>query len=136
MAAAMAAGKGLCGIDIQKITPRLSKVQERFCRPAEKGLLQASLPPWQPEKERTELAKLWAAKEALRKASNIKTLPGFLELELVAIEEAFFQGESASWIYIFSWNRRGTPANYKYMVVITLVKDYALALTARDDTMC
>jgi len=135
MAAAMAAGKGLCGIDIQKVTPRLSKVQERFCRPAEKRLLQASFP-WQPEKERAELAKLWAAKEALRKAANIKTLPGFLELELVAIEETFVQGEAASWIYVFRWTRKSAPENYEYMVFVTLVKDYALALTARGATMC
>jgi len=134
IAAAMAAEKGFCGIDIQKITHKVIKVQERFCCPAEKRILQATFP-WQAEKETAALTKLWAAKEALRKASNMVALPGFLEMELIEIHEELPQEASSSWVYVFSWKRMGTPINHKYRVAVTLVKDYALALTARDDTL-
>lgn len=134
MAAAMAVGKGFCGIDIQKIVPKVIKVQERFCSPAEKQILQAYFC-MQPEEETAALAKLWAAKEALRKVSNLKSLPGFMELELVAIQKKSPHGKSASWVFTLSWEHTGDPATNKHHVAITLVKDYALALTASDDTV-
>ena len=83
----MATGKGFCGVDIQKITPRVIKIQKRFCTPAEKLILQKSFP-WQSEIETAALTKLWAAKEALRKAAFAPPLPGFLEMELAEIIRA------------------------------------------------
>ena len=39
MAASMAVGRGLCGIDIQKITDRVIKVRHRFCSKHEEQIL-------------------------------------------------------------------------------------------------
>jgi phosphopantetheinyl transferase len=134
LAAAMATGKGFCGVDIQKITPKVIKVQERFCTPAEKLILQASFP-WLPEMKTAALTKLWAAKETLRKVSNLEPLPGFLEMELLEIHQELSQKRVPYWIFVCSLKRAGRPVNHKYGVFITLVKDYVLALTARDDNV-
>ena len=133
LAVAMATGKGFCGVDIQKITPRVIKIQKRFCTPAEKLILQKSFP-WQPEMETAALTKLWAAKEALRKVSNREPLPGFLEMQLLEIHEASSYKET-SWVFDCNVHHGGTPANHQYRVFITVVKDYILAVTAGNDTL-
>jgi phosphopantetheinyl transferase len=134
LAAAMAAAKGFCGIDIQKITSKVIKVQERFCSPAEKQILQASFP-WQPQNETAALTKLWAAKEALRKASNMKVIPGFLDLKLIKIHEDLFREKAASWVFVFRLKPASRLANHRNFVLISLIKDYALALTVMEDTL-
>ena len=134
MAAAMAARNGFCGIDIQKITPRVNKVQERFCTSSEKDILYESFQR-QPEIETASLIKLWAAKEALRKACNKEQLPGFLDLQLINIQEESVQEGNVAWIFSLCWNCAVPEANNTYRVFITLVQDYVLALTARDDTL-
>lgn len=134
LAAAMATGKGFCGVDIQKITPKLIKVQERFCTPAEKLILQASFP-WLPEIKTAALTKLWAAKETLQKVSNLEPAPGFLEIKLLEIHQELSQKRVPSWIFICSVHHAGIPAKHQYRVFIALVKDYILALTARDDNV-
>jgi phosphopantetheinyl transferase len=134
IAAAMATWNGFCGIDIQKITPRVIKVQERFCIPSEMLILQASFP-CRPQMSATVLTKLWAAKEALRKASNKEPLPGFLEMQLLEIQEASSHKKVTSWIFVCNVHHAGTPSNHQYRVFITVVKDYILALTARNDTL-
>ena len=134
MAAAMASRKEFCGIDIQKITPKVIKVQERFCTPSEKLILQGPCP-CRPEMAATMLTKLWAAKEALRKASTREPLPGFLEMRLLEIQEAPSHMAATSWIFVCNVHHGGTPANRQYRVFITVVKDYILAVTAGNDTL-
>lgn len=134
MAAAMAVNKGYCGIDIQKVTQQVIKVSDRFCTNKEKKILQAFFP-MELEKQMFPLTKLWAAKEALRKASLLDSLPGFLELELNEITTAPFQNNENIWSFIFKWRN---PAGSSYeicRVAVTHIEDYALALTARDDTV-
>jgi len=127
MAAAMAVNRGRCGIDVQKVTSRVAKVHDRFCTPDEKQVLQAFFT--LPDREITALTKLWAAKEALRKVSNLHALPGFLELKLVKIITDFSDNSQGPWKFVFLWN------NKKHEVVIALVEDYALALTTMNDTV-
>ena len=137
LATAMAVSKGLCGIDIQKVTDRVVKVRERFCSPDEEFLLQTyfSAPR---EKQSSALTKLWAAKEALRKAADLSSLPGFLELELTEIIEGSPHKDTAPWKFVFQWQHLGVNGNQvteKCFVGVSLIADYALALTVRNDTV-
>ena len=132
MAAAMAVHKGHCGIDIQKITPKVFKVNDRFCTHDEKQILEDFFS-LEPENQANYLTKLWTAKEALRKVSNKTSLPGFLELELNEITSGPLQKKSGPWVFIFTWKNPAGLTHKKYRVAISHIEDYALALTARDD---
>jgi phosphopantetheinyl transferase (holo-ACP synthase) len=134
MAAAMAIPKGYCGIDIQKVTPQVIKVGDRFCTHNEKQLLLEFFPV-EPEKQAPPLTKLWAAKEALRKASSMSSLPGFLELELIEITADTLQKKTGPWSFIFDWKNSDGLTYKKCRVAVTHIEDYALALTARGDTL-
>ena len=137
LAAAMAISKGYCGIDIQKVTDRVVKVRERFCTLDEVQIVQSffSAPR---TKHSSALTKLWAAKEALRKVANMSSLPGFLELELTEILEGPSQRDPGPWKFIFIWKHidiNGNPVTEKCSVAVSLIEDYALALTTRNDTL-
>ena len=134
MAAAMAVHKGYCGIDIQKVTPRVIKVSDRFCTEDETQILQEFFP-IDPEKQAGPLTKLWAAKEALRKASCMNSLPGFLELKLIEITATPLIKKSGFWGFVFNWKNPGGLTNKKCTVAVTQIEDYALALTAEGDTV-
>jgi holo-[acyl-carrier protein] synthase len=137
LAAAMAVNKGLCGIDIQVVTPQVVKVRERFCTTDEEQVLysyfRASY-----TKHVISLTKLWAAKEALRKIANTASLPGFLALELTGINETTSHKDPALWKFMFIMKYidiNGNPANKKCCVAVSLIADYALAHTTRNDTV-
>ena len=133
MAAAMATHKGYCGIDIQKVTPKVIKVRDRFCTLGEKTILEDFFP-LEPEQQAAPLTKLWAAKEALRKVSRLRLLPGFLELELIEIKADPLHKKSGPWGFVFNWKNSGGLNHKKCIVTIIHADDYALALTARSDT--
>ena len=134
LAAAMAVDTGCCGIDIQKISPRVVKIIDRFCTQNEMDILQNFFPV-EPEKQAVPLTKLWAAKETLRKASNMSSLPGFLKLELIEITAAPLDKKPDSWGFLFNWKNPDGLTHKKCTVAVTQIADYALALTARGDTM-
>ena len=138
LAAAMAVSKGYCGVDIQKITDRVVKVRKRFCTHEEEQIVQSFAGTPQ-ENQSSLLTKLWAAKEALRKVANTKSLPGFLELELTEIFQEFSQENPGPWKFIFLRKYidiNNNPVTVKCKVAVALTADYALALTTRDDTLC
>ena len=132
MAAAMAVYKGYCGVDIQKVSPRVIKVSDRFCSQEEKQILQNFFPV-EPAKLALPMTKLWAAKEALRKASSPGSLSGFLEFELIEITAYSLQKEVDFWGFIFNWNNPAGSEYEKCRVAVTLREDYALALTVMSD---
>ena len=134
MAAAMAVNKGYCGIDIQQVTPRVIKVSSRFCTHVEKKILQDSFPAG-PDKQAVPLTKLWAAKEALRKASFLDSLPGFLQMQLIAITSASIQKNAGFWGFNFKWKNPAESTPGISRVAVSYIEDYALALTVRDDTV-
>ncbi len=137
LAAAMAVSKGICGIDIQKNTDRVVKVRERFCTPDEEYILKSYFKGAE-VKETLYLTRLWAAKETLRKAANLNSLPGFLELELTGIDAGASNKTASPWRFIFRCRHsdmKDITAPEKCGVVITCVADYTLALTARNDTV-
>ena len=137
LAAAMAVSKGYCGVDIQKITDRVVKVRKRFCTSNEVHIVQSFAGTPQ-ENNSSVLTKLWAAKEALRKVANTKSLPGFLELELTEILQKSSQENLGPWKFFFIWKYsdiNGTPVTEKCSAAVTISADYALALTTRDDTL-
>ena len=134
MAAAMAVNKGYCGIDIQQVTQQVVKVSSRFCTHEEKKILQDSFPA-EPDKQAASLTKLWAAKEALRKASFLDSLPGFLELELIEITADPLHKNANLWCFIFKWKNPAGSTHEICRVAVSPIKDYALALTVMDDTV-
>jgi 4'-phosphopantetheinyl transferase EntD len=122
LAAAMAVTNGYCGIDIQQITQKVLKVRERFCSDTEMLILQEAFS----ASSEIFLTKLWAAKEALRKASNLASLPGFTELQLTEITDDISSSEPRAQVFMFNSHSR---------VTVTSKGEYVLALTARDDTV-
>lgn len=137
LAAAMAVNKGLCGIDIQIITPQVVKVRERFCTTDEEQILYSFFRTSY-DKHAIFLTKLWAAKEALRKIANTASLPGFLALELTGINEAASVKGQALWNFMFIMKYseiNGKQTNKKCCVAVSLIADYALALTTRNDSV-
>ena len=124
LAAAMAVGRGKCGVDIQQASGRTVKVRERFCGPAEFEMLH-----FLPDAGDTvRLTLLWAAKEALRKAADTTPVPGFLELQLKEVSAA----SEGLWSLIFNYR---DPAAPNLQVAVGLVDDYLLAVTIRSDTL-
>jgi len=134
LAASMALSKGLCGLDIQKITARIARVRDRFCSNAEDKVLRSFFSD-SDEQNITVLTKLWAAKESLRKAERSSVLPGFLELELKEIQK-ISPGGKAFWRFIFTRKQsdmKGTATTGKHVVVLSLMADYVLALNTSGD---
>jgi len=137
LAAAMAVSKGLCGIDIQEVTDRVVKVRNRFCSSGEEHILQSFFKTPHAGQS-SALTKLWAAKEALRKAADMISLPGFLELELTGINAASPHTAAPPWQFIFLWKHidmNGDQLDEKCCVAVSHIADYALALTTRNDTV-
>jgi 4'-phosphopantetheinyl transferase EntD len=131
IAAAMAIEVGHCGIDIQQITPKTINVQERFCTKREMQILQAIIP-GPPE---LQLTMLWAAKEAMRKAANRASLPGFLEMELLEISNDPEICKNETWEFTVNWQYDSRKSSLHCPVAVTRLEDYVLALTARHDTV-
>ena len=129
-AVAMAADRGRCGVDIQKVTSKVQKVLDRFCSPEEKHILQR----WGREifeDETVLLTMLWAAKESLRKVAAVSPLPGFLELELVEVSSDLSGNGSGPWTFGFRSGK--CPKDINCYVAVALVEHYVLALTAIDE---
>jgi len=128
LAAAMAAGEGRCGIDIQKVTPSVIRVRERFAGSAELTILEALTGDW-PAAARLTL--LWAAKEALKKAIGTKRLPGFLGIRLIGYDTGNHAPIGDYFVFHFtlpkgvaSQGQRNTVA-----VVVLFHEGYGLAFT-------
>jgi phosphopantetheinyl transferase len=82
-AVAMAASCGTCGIDIQKISSRISKIESKFIDTNEKKFRRNDcLANFSDE---TFLTLVWSAKEALRKGSGFQPVIGFMEMTLVSV---------------------------------------------------
>ena len=134
-AAVMAVARGLCGIDLQKVSRRVIKVQERFCIPDEERILKHFFA--SSHDRALLLTTLWAAKEALRKVANSRTIPGFLELELTWVQEGYCGRDSslANCLFTVKSGKGKLAADRKQeSVVLGIIEDYALALTTRNDT--
>lgn len=72
-----------CGLDIQADSKSLERVKDRFCSGEEEKLLGRELKHLQLPQH---LTLLWAAKEAVKKASTLESMPGFLDLMLTHIQ--------------------------------------------------
>jgi phosphopantetheinyl transferase len=124
LALAMAA-QTCCGVDIQKTSSTLVRVKERFCTAPEERLLLSVAHKDDPH---MHLAQLWAAKEAAKKALSISSMPGFLELVLVRIEQA---GRKEP-LFIF---RRHSPRNHEIIVVSTWYQTYGLGICIPEEKL-
>ena len=106
-----------CGIDIQKTDKTLLRVEERFCTPDERKILN------QLHQYPTIalLAQLWAAKEASQKTLSITgTLPGFLQLALTGIT----QKETYC---LFTLQHQDGGEQSELTVAVGFFADYAIA---------
>lgn len=73
-----------CGIDIQKKTATVERVQNRFADPKELSIMNRN-PNFAGMDETTKLTLLWAAKEAVRKTIDVSPLLGFKKMYLKKI---------------------------------------------------
>ncbi len=83
-----------CGIDIQADSKALERVKDRFCSREEEELLGHELKQLQLPQH---LTLLWAAKEAVKKATTLESMPGFLDLLLTHIQTTAKDG-LVSWV--------------------------------------
>lgn len=106
-----------CGVDIQKSSDTLTRVQERYCNSNEFSQL-AHILGKLPENKRLNL--LWTAKEAIRKAIGHKYIPGFQEILLQEIST-----DLSTDVFTLICSLRSE----KIRVVSTLERDYALSIS-------
>ncbi len=113
------AAKTYCGIDIQHTTDRLFRVKDRFCSEKEEQLLQSIVDKEMPT---MHLTLLWAAKEAAKKAVSISSMPGFLDMNLVKLEE-----RTHGMVFVFSYpESSATPSTLK--VIVGQYRDYGIGI--------
>jgi len=134
LAAAMAAIRGRCGLDIQKIVPSVLKVKERFASTSEQDILR-QLPDAGPESARLTL--LWSAKEAVKKAVGANLLPGFMGISLNATTKGVETGFEDAFILDFicqipdKKKRLNTPDRIR--VAALFYHEFALAFTGLSE---
>lgn len=90
-------GSHSCGLDLQRVTPQVLRVRDRFATQEEVALLHAA-PSLAGQEEALLLTLLWSAKESLRKAIACAPLLGFTEMTLTRLEvdpEAGMRGHFA-----------------------------------------
>jgi phosphopantetheinyl transferase (holo-ACP synthase) len=121
-----------CGVDIQENRETLGRVRERFCSPAEGGLLSLRLPGLEPSEH---LALLWAAKESVKKAVLLEPMPGFLELELTRIDCSIGSDHAGGLLFTFALAMEdqgnvGTLASLSspFQALVCLDQGYGIAL--------
>ncbi len=85
MAGAVAVAGHSCGLDLQRITPKVISVRERFASSEERSIISAA-PGLHGQDEATLLTLIWSAKEALRKAICCQPLLGFTEITLSQLQ--------------------------------------------------
>ena len=131
LAVAMAVVHGRCGVDIQKVTESVIKVQKKFAAPAELDILQdlADSGP-----KASQLTLLWAAKEALKKAVGTKTLPGFLGVKLC--RAATDTDRELGTYFVFEFNLTdsiSSRAGETFTVAALFYKEHVLAFTGMPE---
>ena len=123
-AAATATIHGHCGLDLQKITPKISRIKERFAEQQEINLLKR-VPTLLDYAEHQLLTILWAAKESLRKGVICQPLLGFKELRLIGLTGDIQPGLCG----LFTCSRPEMPETFT--TFITMKDDYACAVSMR-----
>ena len=121
-AAALASLRRPCGLDIQQPASALTGIKERFSTAAERRLLQ-SCPQLAQLDTIKQLALLWSAKEAFRKALSLSPLPAFLETRLTAKPQAM----GGAFHLTAAFNRQGHHRNFS--VTAWLHNGLAVAIT-------
>ena len=124
IAVAMATTEARCGIDIQKISEKIIRVQSRFAMDGEVSLCQLYA-----KRCNVDLLKfltlLWSAKEALRKGIDIVPVAGFMELQVVDISGDLANGV----VFKFSLSRGGSdPSKKLFQTCQFLHETYAVAI--------
>jgi phosphopantetheinyl transferase len=116
-----------CGVDIQEITAALERVEKRFVTQAEKDLLSNHS---QAKVKRSDLGVIWSAKEAIKKASALQPLPGFLEISLQDIRrENGYQLEML-------FKREKNKIKLHHRVFAIIYDKFSLALTFNERDQC
>ncbi len=113
------AAKTYCGIDIQHTTDRLFRVKDRFCSENEEQLLQSIVTEEMPS---MHLTLLWAAKEAAKKAISVLSMPGFLDMNLINLEE-----RGHGMVFTFSYLKSSAPPS-TLKVIVGQYRDYGIGI--------
>jgi 4'-phosphopantetheinyl transferase EntD len=121
-----------CGVDIQENRETLGRVREQFCSQAEGRLLMDLLPGLDSFEH---LALLWAAKESVKKAVLLESMPGFLELELTRIDCRHGSDHHGGLLFTFALavedqGKVGTLASLSspFQALVCLDQGYGVAL--------
>lgn len=111
-----------CGLDLQRLTPKVLTVRDRFANRTELELINAN-PALHGLDETAALTLLWSAKEAFRKAIACQPLMGFSELRLCRLEG---DSQAEGLIGHFACPRLSSPLAPVFMA---LRDDFACAIT-------
>ena len=125
-----------CGIDIQATSDALGRVQDRFCAREEEELLGRHLQKLQPS---DHLTLLWAAKEAVKKATDFDRMPGFLDLALTHIQSISETDSPANCLFTLDYQDRHqescTP-QLQFQVTVCLYQGYGIGLCVIPSQPC
>ncbi|MGB3209635.1 MAG: 4'-phosphopantetheinyl transferase superfamily protein [Desulforhopalus sp.] len=119
-----------CGIDLQRRDAALLRVQEKYCSRNEHNLLKTVLTEYDTT---TQLAILWAAKEAAKKALSYWQMPGFLDLDLQLLQHLEEYIALSFKVTNQSWCRQSPE---KLTVTAGMIDDYALAICLVQEDRC
>ena len=122
-AALVVANGDACGIDIQRKSPQLARVQERFASEEELALLQRVTVPL------TRLAMLWTAKEAVKKCLLADQPTQF---DTIRLTEMTYEPKGAIWTARCQLKGGIGITPLVSMVKIAEFGDYLIACTMRD----
>jgi 4'-phosphopantetheinyl transferase EntD len=125
-----------CGIDIQAASDALGRVHDRFCSTEEEALLGRHLQKLQPS---DHLTLLWAAKEAVKKATDFDRMPGFLDLALTDIQTIAETDSPANCLFTLDYQDRHqescTP-QLQLQVTVCLFQGYGIGLCVIPSQPC
>lgn len=115
------AAEELCGVDVQKISPAVQRVQQRFCSQWELQRLEVVAKRYNGQ---TALALLWSAKEAVKKAEAVQLPPGFMVIILQDIIEV-----GAGFMFKMEVPDQGRRRKRRVAVWVCLWQNLSFALT-------
>jgi phosphopantetheinyl transferase (holo-ACP synthase) len=127
----MAVSRGTCGIDIQKITSKIIKVEQKFVDYLEKDFNKCACLAALPEK--IFLTLVWSAKEALRKGSGHKPVIGFMEIKLCNVSG----DRDTGFVFQFTCDRslKGSQRKKRFTTWQNICDDFVVAFV-RGENSC
>ncbi|MBI5557458.1 MAG: 4'-phosphopantetheinyl transferase superfamily protein [Deltaproteobacteria bacterium] len=113
-----------CGVDIQKITPAIERVENRFVALEEHHILAEVIELYG---RQTALTLLWSAKEAVKKAAAGPGIPGFMGIRLCSLQK-----QDGGFLFSVSVKENGSWQKTKLLIWVCVLESFSFAMTTEN----